>query len=95
MISLPYTHKLKHPIQLTESQVIFQVEIKSPPTVATMYNLGASDPFDRSVKIVERLTAQPPVVIQKMHVEDFTELSEIVNDFFPTGRKGGSEQSAQ
>jgi hypothetical protein len=76
----PIIIKLDFPI-LHGSEEITEVVIARRLQVADMKGTGNLSDLDRTIKLVERLTCQPPSVIDKMDSLDFKKVSDILESF--------------
>jgi len=77
------TLTLKHPIQ-QGSETITKLEVTQRLKAKHFKGIPAQDIlFDHMIKLLSKLTAQPPSVIEELDSEDLFPAVEMVNDFLP------------
>lgn len=82
------TIPLKYPVehgQETITELVFMRRPKAKDFKGLPLQLG----FDEIIKILGRLTAQPPSVIDELDTADLMEAVEVVTDFLPSGQTTG------
>jgi hypothetical protein len=71
------------------SETIEELKIERRPTVKDLRNMGGGSELDQGLKLLERMTAQPPTVIDRVDLEDLPEILEVVANFLPDSLTAG------
>jgi hypothetical protein len=85
---------LKHPVTQGE-QTVSEVVFTRRPKVGDLKGTSSNDEVDRSVKLISRLAGLAPSIVSEIDLQDFTELSGVIEGFLSSGPTVGSGQSGQ
>lgn len=86
----PITIKLDYPVQYG-SETISEVTITRRMQVKDLKGTGMLDDTERGIKLVERLTGQPPKVVEELDAIDFQRISGIIESFLSPSPVNGKE----
>jgi hypothetical protein len=87
---IPYTVLLKYPVTWGKSETVTEITFPRRLKVADFKGIPTSDlKFDHMVKVVARVTGKAETLLMEIDIEDFMQLSEVVNSFLPGGQKDG------
>lgn len=91
-MELPYTHKLRVPIQ-HGNESITELVFKRRPVADDLRDIRLTqlDLGENIIKLTGRLTNFPPSAIKKLDFADTYDLGEVLTGFLPDGPKTGSE----
>ena len=91
-ITLPIVVKLEYPVQHGTEEI---TELKTERRLQAKDFRGIKSTeimFDDMLKMISRLFAVPPSVVNELDVVDMMAAGEVINGFFASGQKTGESQ---
>lgn len=89
---LPFTLELSEPVRIGNAEPITSITISRKPKVKDLEGISDSlSSFDKSSKMLSRLTGLLPTVISELELSDFIKLDEVIGYFLEDFRETGTK----
>lgn len=97
-MSAQHVYTLKHPITRRfrqadgseRDEMIVELTIRRPTAKDVRAANRVPDDFGKAVLLAARLTSVDEATIENLDMEDFTEVSQVIEGFIPDGRATGT-----
>lgn len=89
---IPYTHKLKYPIEWgkTTKTMVTEIVFKRRLKVNDLKGLPASDlQVNDMIRLIARCTGNVTALVEELDAEDYIELVQVVQYFLSGGQQNG------